>query len=503
MNTQDIDSNIPRQAVKDPTLDMSKSKALAFPECNTGMTLSSAVVEVVNTRRWNNLLHRDDDDASVASSIKVGVLIDPNDHEEVEEEEELYFFPALQRAESFPLSCHSAPPRRPSRSGSFESKDIVSSSSRRAQFLSKAVSSAKEDSEDEIDHRKFRRLLLGRGLSSSSRDGDDGNDSDDSRPMNDILLTSLRYQKSASSAPPKLPNRTGSDSEDATQHKQVRRTTTAPCGRQKSLPMAVFRPQPVRRRRRSRMQDMIDSENGSSMATPPRLPSRTGSDRSNSSMTGKSDIAMPGVLMLCPSTPGSKSSTTDAPRRPRRSLSPMCSSTIHSLFNNATMMDDADSLEGDKDLEIVDMVPVMDNLPEGEPETPVLLQKDPSPVTAAKGHSQVRKIRKLPGRAKTFSFHTKKIQLLEDEPVLLVTKAPTRNTSCVSLLSTGMMSKGDENTVKSLEDQAPPSIADLQTSMESIFSSQTWPIPRRTRVTPGRSRTFSFYQNRSASTSRS
>ena len=502
MNTQDIDSNSPRKVVEDPTSDMSKPKAIAFPASNNGMTLNSAVVEVVNTRRWKNLLHCDDDNESVASSIKVGVLHDPNHHCHQEGgEEEHYFFPPLQRAESFPLSSHSAPPRRPSRSGSFESKEIVSSS-RRAKFLSKAVSSAKEDSEDEIDHQQFRRLLLGRGLSSSSRDND-GNDSDDSRPMSDVLLPSLRYQKSASSAPPKLPSRIGSDSEDATNQdihvSRIRRTTTAPCGRQKSLPMAVFRPQPVRRRRRSRIQDMIDSENVSSLATPPRLPSRTGSDRSNNSMTGKGD-SMPGVLMLCPSTPGSKSTDTPA-RRPRRSLSPMCSSAIHSLFNNATTMDDEDSLEVEVDIEVADLLePVVDNLPEGGPESPVLMQKDPSPVTEAKRNSQVRKNRKVPRRAKTFSFHTKKTQLLQAEPLLVATP-PIRNTSCVSLLSTSMMSTGeDTGTVKSLEDP-PPSIADLHASMESILSSKTWPRPRRTRVAPGRSRTFSFYQ--SASTSRS
>ena len=232
-----------------------------------------------------------------------------------------------------------------------------------------------------------------------------------------------------------------------------------PCNEQKSLPAVVFRPRPVRRRRRSRIQDMLDSENGSSLATPPRLPHRTGSDCSNSSAAGQSG-RVPGVLMLCPSTPGSKSSATDAPRRPRRSLSPLCGSTIQALFHKATMVDDADLLELVDNFGSTDQAAMVDNLTnDGQPDIPTFVPQNyvstPCVTSSlAKNIVKRRSLRKLPVRANTFSFHTKTTRA-EGKAAVTSSLITPRNASCTSLLSMGSMNT-EGNMVKSLEDSPPP-----------------------------------------------
>ena len=130
-------------------------------------------------------------------------------------------FPALRRTGSYPLPTpKAAPPRRPSRSSSIE-----------RHLQANALSLSLDAEEDEIDHQKFRQLLLGKNVGETNDHQDDLNttSSSDARiqgtqeelnsAANDPIspMFKLRPRKSFSSAPPKIPNRVGSDhSERAT-----------------------------------------------------------------------------------------------------------------------------------------------------------------------------------------------------------------------------------------------------------------------------------------------
>lgn len=353
-------------------------------------------------------------------------------------------FPVLRRVGSFPVTktttkvAPCTPPRRPIRSSSLEGELMVG--------LDLDL-----DEDDEIDHQKFRRLLLG----AETYDDDDANSSEqveESTTSDGVMgpaMLKLLPRKSSCSAPPKLPSRVGSDSERNTPRittsgsmviGRINRDARGKRHHRKSLPSSVFRPlQPIRRRRqRSFIQEMLtpDSESSAkSLRLPPKLPSRSESEKS---MDGSTRCAIPASVFCSSSSFGAETASssqrstasTDAPKRPRRSLSPIDGESLRSLL---------DPLHPDNTA-----------ITEGE-----LNQK-------IEDSSIMRRKRKVPVRAKTFSdyeYHNH--------------SNDKSNESCIALLS--------KNFDLGKDFSASP-LAKLGLA-----------TPSRTRVPPGRSRTFSFF----------
>lgn len=336
----------------------------------------------------------------------------------------------LRRAGSFPMT---APPKRPSRSSSLEGQMNLDSDG------------------DEIDHQKFRQLLLGKQdadfLSNDELLVANANEDLEVSESNGLTLSpgflKLHPRKSSCSAPPKIPHRASSINERATPRPTTssnafgrihRDGSGGPQSGRKSLPSSVFRQtlRPDRRRRqRSFIQEMLDPDSEGcpkSLRLPPKLPSRSESEKSiDGSLRTLPTSGFGSAASAAESASTSQRSTasTDAPKRPRRSLSPIDAESIRSILG-----------------------------PSSTENTAVAAEVEPNQKIVA---TATRK-RNLLGRAKTFSNHY------------------ANKDNCIAMLAKNWDVGQDLSGVP---------ITKLDTAKLTI--------PHRKRVPPGRSQTFSFF----------
>lgn len=392
-----------------------------------GQAPSAALIEIV-TDHAISTMRRGTNHTSCSHSLSSADDSTSDDGSSVE-------FPVLRKAGSFPMvKAAVVPPRRPSRSSSLERE-------------------MEDSEEDEIDRQKFLQLLLGEEVveeattASSAAESQSNTKHTNANANANENRPKMKHNKSSSSAPPKFPSRVGSDNEQGNSPKApstpaVGRINRDATGRQRlSLPSAAFRPlvRPVRRRRRHKsfIQEMLSpgSEGSSkSLRLPPKLPSRSESERS---LDGSSHAIPSSVFCSSAASTASISqkstntASTDAPKRPRRSLSPIDGESIRSLLGPISMENAFAAAEKDEQLCKMDFYP-------------------PPPPQPAK-----RK-RNLPARANTF---------------------------CDSYSTTK-----DKMNQLSMEDTTtdPWSKLDLPTACSSSSK-----LPRCTRVLPRRSRTLS------------
>jgi len=377
---------------------------------------------------------------------------------------------------------------------------------------------------DEYDHQKFFELLMGSNNDSQTFCLDPPD---------------LRPRKSSQSAPPKIPHRTGSDGEDEATAVEAAMIPKTAVHRQKSMPMEVFRPRSIHRRRnrrRSKIQDMLhpDSEGSSkSIRLPPRMPSRTGSDseKFRQTRTLVSQIREPSVPVVVVSKQDDTttkvlaavaSPKTDAPKRPRRSLSPEDGQSMRSVFKlNLQEIDDHEDV-------LAVPPPCSTAAPSTAIATPTPTSKETavesSPCTAQEDEEKepetpisprclvVKKRRKVPRRAQTFNFNrcdnNKKI-LAKELLAGRITATTTASTTPATLTPSSSCQSEDAPLASSSSSQwkdAPPPMEQMSLK-RLMMDAKKWSATfnhanthsnaddpksplRRGRVLPRRSRTF-------------
>ncbi|CAB9513349.1 expressed unknown protein [Seminavis robusta] len=466
-------------------------------------------------------------------------------------------FPGLRRVGTFPLvgsssSVHnnttggssSGPPRRPSRSTSLERSqhncdDTTScGSSYHHRHLRQEESS---DDDDEYDRDKFRQLLMGKCDCASTVSGSSSfkamrasihsaaatTEDEEFDLVSRKKEQGLKPRKSWGSAPPKFPSRMDSDTEKPAAAAVATTPNTQLGTRRPSLPLSVYRASlqgQRRRRRRSKIQDMLnpDSETSSkSVRLPPKLPSRTESDLS----TDASKASIPAVLVLCnsalaattqkssaASVSSSQKSTCEAPKRPRRSLSPIFGESLRSLIqqqqddDNDMMMTtnepppvSSNTTQQPAMMKTTATTCTMESMAVGILARKVRATPRSSTTTATTATtaslalpSIPRRKRNLPMRAKTFSFSTKSpCSSSPTTEVAFPTLPPSSSrcppNSCLALLSHNLTAG------RNMEGIAIASLYSGELSgdsLESLWTATTWPKPKRKKVAPGRSRTF-------------
>jgi hypothetical protein len=463
-----------------------------------------------------------------------------DDSVSLEAENQHNSYPMYRRVQSFPrVGSFSGPPRRPSRSTSLErkgqqeltpppasKKNTVKSgrSSSIPSALHQPSPDENDESEEEFDRNKFLQLLFGTcssesddmgGSAANNLEDKDHRGSTCASRSDSFSFVKLRPRQSWGSAPPTLAGRRRYSCSSSTE--KVAAISTDLATRQQSLPLAVFRPtQQVRnRRRRSLIQDMLtpDSETSSrSVRLPPRLPSRTGSDRSNTSNNCADPI--PAILVLCNSalavssrssismSSSQRSTCEEAPKRPRRSLSPIFGESLRSLLQQ---QEEDDANKGEEPiLRVVEGAPKKAKAPQSDTATTAI-------TTAAVASSKVApptvrslpRRRNTPVRAKTFSCITSNVvketatekvdRALLEMMLLGVSPACSQELmsnfkSCISLLAHNLHVGRDVTGVPI------PELLLANDRKDSLWTATAWPAPRRTRVPLGRSKTFTSYQ---------
>jgi hypothetical protein len=348
--------------------------------------------------------------------------------------------PSIRRVVSEPGPC--APPRRPSRSSSLERQDTE-------KFGVAASTLDDTDNGDEYDRERFLQLLLGEnGIQENN--------------YNSILpMLELQPQVSSYSEPPIITRSfRGADKKKESGFGSTRTG--------ESLPTTCFRPRPIRRRRRAIRR--------TSTLTPPRLPSRalseSESDDSDSTNTPSANEAadFPGMvpqLVYCKEvdaalpldcSPCPEKCLSEAPKRPRRSLSP--APNVQDLVDE--LFDHKKAIDSTKDI-----LASFPNDGTSVAAGPTIAVSDDASAKETKTTGSCRK-RNLPVRAKTFSFYN----------VPHKEKMATFNTDCISLLAVKLQVGRDLKG----------------NPIEKTNQAAARPAPRRGKVLPGRSKTFSFYQ---------
>jgi len=164
----------------------------------------------------------------------------------------------------------------------------------------------------------------------------------------------------------------------------------------------------------------------------------------------------------------------------------MSGNMIRSIFNSSYRREkernnDADRLDEH----------MVNNPPVAKMAAPVSTSADETP--------RQHRIRKPPMRAYTFDC----MNMFDGKDALsklTIKEGQSRKDIFMSMMTMNTSLSDEETTQQSIATVIVPSVADLNASMASVLSIPSWPKPRRTRVPPGRSKTFCVSQTFKLST---